>query len=407
MAENFYLRVCGDRLEWLLLDDTTGIVRFRGDGDFATFTEMIRDMSWSGPSRVMLAGEDILLTRARVPSRQQRQILQAVPYMVEESLATDVDQCHFAVGPRDETGEVSVAVIDRSRFESVLEMLAEAGIKPASVTPDVLHIPAAGTTSVLIDGDRASVRTGRFSGFAAEQSLLPTAVSLLGDETASLALYVHPSQHQSFQLYLSQIEAEFPGEVSVEELEYSPFEFLCRSFDDSAINLLQGEFRVEDDTRKRSTGWRTVAVLAACAFGLQVMLLIGQGIYLDIKASQYERQAKALYAEVFPGDHNVSNIRLRWRAHIEASSGEPDSVFFDLFSRSARSLPGSQLELENVNFNENRGDLILQLSAPRYDAFDKYAQTLRKAGLDVQIGTINQDANVVKGSIRVKPMTGS
>lgn len=408
MAENFYLRVCGERLEWLLLDEVSGIVRFRGDGDFATFTDMIRDMSWSGSTHVLVAGEEVLLTWARIPSKQPRQILQALPYMVEEKLANDVDQCHFAAGSRDEQGNVSVAVIKRARLESLLEMLDEAGLKPASVTPDVMHVPGAGDARVLVDGDRALLRTGRLSGLAVEQSLLPTAINLLdADNMTSLEIYVHPSQRQAFQMHLSQIEAEFTGEITTEELAYSPFEFLCRSFDADAIDLLQGEFRVEEDTRRSSGGWRNVALLAACAFGLQIMLLVGRGIYLDVKASQYQHEAKALYEQIFPGEHNVRNIRLRWQGHLDAASGKPTGVFFDLFSKSAQGLSGSPLKLENVNFSESRGDLILQLTGPRYDAFDHYAETLRRAGLDVQIGTINQDANVVKGSVRVKPITGS
>lgn len=408
MAEDFYLRVCGDRLEWLLLDQDSGIVRLRGDGDFATFSDRIRDMSWTGSTRVLVAGEEILLTRASIPSKQQRQILQALPYMVEENLATDVEQCHFAAGPRDAEGNVSVAVINKTRLQSMLEMLGEAGIKPNSVTPDVMHVPGAEDARVLVDGDRALMRTGRTGGMAMEQALLPTVVNLLGADTVtSLAIYVHPSQHQAFEMYLSQIAADFAGDIDTRELEYSPFEFLCRSFDKDAINLLQGEFKVEEDTRRNASGWRSVAILAACAFGLQLMLLVGRGIYLDVKANQYQHEARALYAEIFPGEHDVQNIRLHWQAHLDQASGKPTGVFFDLFSTSAQKLPGSQLKLENVNFSQSRGDLILQLTAPRYDAFDKYAEALRKAGLDVQIGTINQDANIVKGSIRIRPITGS
>lgn len=405
MAEQFYIRVRDDQLEWLLLDDASGVVRLRGAGDFATFEDMIRDMSWDGRTRVFLPGEDVLLTEANVPSKQPRQILQAIPFMVEEDLATDVDQCHFAAGPRNEQGNVSVAVVSRKKILSLLEMLAEAGIKPEMVTPDVLHLPHDHETSVLVDGDRALVRTGDFSGFVLEQSLLPTAISLLDEAAgASVTVHVHPSQSHAFQMYLSQIEAESSGKISTHELDCSPFEYLCRSFDPTAINLLQGEFRVEEDNRASAGGWRSVAILAACAFGLEVMLLVGRGIYLDVQTSQYQREARAMYASVFPNDHNVRNLRLQWRAHISAGSGQPTGIFFDLFGKSAQRLAGSNLTLENINYSENRGDLIMQMTAPRYDAFDNYAQALRKDGLNVQIGTISQDGGSVRGSIRVKPI---
>lgn len=406
MAENLYLRIYrGDEaphLEWLALDEASGVVRFRGAGNFTEFTDLTREMSWSGEVRVMLPGEELLLTHAAIPSKQQRQVLQAIPYMVEESLASDIDECHFAAGPRDETGKVSVAVINHDYLRQTLAQLAAAGIRPTSVTPDVLHVPASSGTSILVDGERSLIRTGRYRGLAVDESLLPVAVNLLGESAGNLVVYLHPSREQAFQLYQSQIEADVAGEVSVEALDYTPFEFLCRSFDTHAINLLQGEFKVEDSRRRQSSAWRNVAVLAGCAFGLQVMLLIAQGIYLDVKASQYEREARGLYADVFPSDKNVRDIRRRWEAHLSAGSGQPTGAFFDLFSRAAEKLPGSKLNLENINFNEARGDLILQFSASQYDAFDKFAQALRKLGMTVDIGTISQDEDIVKGSIKIR-----
>lgn len=404
MAENLYVRVAGDMFEWLLMDEGSRVVRVRGEGDFATFTDLIHELGWAGRTRVLLASESVLLTHAAVPSRQARQVLQAVPYMVEESLATDVDRCHFAVGPRDETGQVSVAVVDKARMESLVSLLSDIGLHISSVTPDVLHVPWNGGASVLVGPGRVCVRTGKFRGFATEIDLLPTVVSLL-DEPArdSLHIRVHPAQKESFGLYLSQIEAEYQGDIQLEELDCSPFEFLCRSWDATALNLLQGEFKVEDEHTNSYRGWRVAGILAASAFALQVMLLVGRGIYLDVMASQYDHEAHDLYAQVFPQDHNVSgDLMRRWQSHLAAGSGQPTGVFFDLFSKAAGHLPGTNLTLENVNYSESRGDLILQLSAPRYDAFDGFAQTLRKNGLDVEIGTISQDADAVKGSIKVR-----
>jgi len=408
MTEKLYLRLGDHRVEWILLDNGSGEVRLRGEGEIAEFADLTREITWSGGTHVLLRTEEALLTHAAVPSRQRRQILQALPYMVEEDLATDVEACHFAVGPRNEAGEVSVAVIDKARLSWWLERLAEAGIRPASVTPDALHVPAGPGTSLLVDGNRAIFRTGPFSGFGMELELLPTAMGLLdASHLGSLRVYIHPAQRQDFQLYLSQIEAEFPGEIEVEEISAPPFEFLCRGFDASSIDLLQGEFEVAEDRQENGNSWRSAAILAACALGLHLMLTFGQGIYLDVKAQQYAREAAALYTAVFPADRNVRDVRGRWQAHLAVGRGQATGAFFDVFTETARYLPGSDLVLENVNFNESRGDLILQLAAPRYDQFDLFAQTLRKSGLVAEIGTINQDADTVKGSIKVRSLAGN
>jgi type II secretory pathway component PulL len=102
MAENLFLRLCrlepGEapqpkepQLEWMLLDETSGIVRFKGQGSVAEFAALRDQLIFGGRTYVMIQGEDVLLTSAVVPSKQARQILQAVPYVIEEQLASDVE----------------------------------------------------------------------------------------------------------------------------------------------------------------------------------------------------------------------------------------------------------------------------------------------------------------------------
>jgi hypothetical protein len=55
-----------------------------------------------------------------------------------------------------------------------------------------------------------------------------------------------------------------------------------------------------------------------------------------------------------------------------------------------------------VNYNESRGDLVLQLETARSDGLIAYSQTLDKAGYDAVIGTINQGEESVKGSVKIK-----
>ncbi len=401
MAENMYLRIMEDEAMWLLLDDESGVVRLRGEGDLATFAELTRNISWSGQTRVLLPAEQVLLTTATIPAKQRRQMLAAIPYVVEESLATDVEHCHFAAGAR-QGAETGIAVIEQERLRHLLDRLDQVGIVPSSVTPDVLHLPLAGTVTILVDGPRALLRQSSTRGLGQELSLLPVSTSLLGAETQQLVVYVHPSEQQSTQLYLSQVEASFAGEVEVVALEETPFEFLCRSFDVQAIDLLQGKFSIVGHEAERRSGWRAVGVVAAVAFVLQVGLLLAEGIYLNVKAGQYGKEAGELYAEVFPADRDVRDMRRRWQAHLGGGHGNARGEFLTLFGDVSRHLGSSNLILENVNFNESRGDLILQLVGPGSEQFVAFAQTLGGGGIGAEVGAISQDGGSARGSIKIR-----
>ncbi|MEX2490102.1 MAG: type II secretion system protein GspL [Pseudomonadales bacterium] len=408
MAENLFLRLTEDQLEWILLDDASGIVRIRGKGTFGEFEEMTSELSWPDSVCLMIGGEEVLLSSARVPGKQRRQLLQAVPYMVEEQLATDVEKCHFAIGDRSADGEVSVAIVDRQWLRSCLKRLNEAGLYPRQVVIDTLLVPMASAVTVMMDGQRVLVRTGAFSGFCIEKSMFSTAVSLLDEQQRSdLTVLVHSDDQEELQLQLSELHAEMDLSPQVQVLDYPPFESLCRNFgqipDRNMLNLLQGEFEVEEETRSGSNAWRFAAILAACAFVLHLSLMTAQAVYLDIQGRQMEAEARALYKDIFPDDRNVRDMRRRWRARLAGEVSGESGDFMSLFKDAARHLPDSNLLLNNVNYNESRGDMVLQLEAARSEDLVRFSQTLSKLGLDADIGTISQEQGGVNGSIRVRP----
>ncbi len=401
MAEDLFVRLVNDeRVEWLVLDEGSGIVRFRGHGDWSDLEAMGREMDWNGRTHVIAPAETVLLTRATVPSKQMRQVLQAVPFMVEESLASDVDDCHFAIGDRLPGGAVSVAVIDRDRLSFWLERLRAADVPPSTITTEIDHVrqPASGVRVMVLD--EGALIVGEESRLLVDLPALPTALSLAGD-LDGIEIQVPDGDADAVSMYTTQIEAE-QGTVNVVELDYSPFEQMCRDFSASAINLLQGEFKVEEKRRERRNPWPAVATLAACAFGLHIMLLIVQGVYMDVKATQYESEARALYADVFPNDRNVRDLRRRWQSRIRAGSGQGGDEFIDVFAEAARQIPGSNLRLENVNFNESRGDVSLQLVAGQSSEFVRFSRMLSESGLDAEVGTISQIDDGARGNIRIR-----
>jgi len=353
-----------------------------------------------------------------VPSKQPRQILQAVPFIVEESLAQDVEDCHFAIGDRNSAGDVNVAIIDRELLQQRLNLLKELLIQPSIITCDVLQLNALqknalqknvgqaeqeNSCQVLLEADRALIRYSHDLGFAVPAHSLAMALTLVPQENkAQLHIAMSDPDDEAFALTLAQINAELEQPADITALDYHPFEQLCRHFDTAAVNLLQGQFRVEIKRASRPGSWRSVAILAASVFAVHVLLMLGQGLYFGGKADRLEAEALALYTDVFPNDRNVRDLKRRWRAHLGESNGASGAAFLDLFAGAAKLLPSGSVTLNNVNYNESRGDLVLQLETVRSDGLIAYSQTLDKAGYDAVIGTINQGEESVKGSVKIK-----
>jgi general secretion pathway protein L len=146
---------------------------------------------------------------------------------------------------------------------------------------------------------------------------------------------------------------------------------------------------------------------------LHLSLLLGQGIYLDLTGDQYALEVNTLYGEVFPNDRNdrndrnVRDVRRRWGAHINGGGGLDDGQFLSLFRETAAQLPGSKLTVNNINYNKSRGDLILQLTAAQSEHLVSFSELLNKIGLQAEIGTISQQDDSVRGSVKIKSFGGA
>ena len=412
MLENLYLRLSESGVEWSLFDPAGGEVSARGSGDFDSLAELVEARQWEGEVIVLISASCVTLHQVNIPSKQPRQIRQAVPYAIEESLAVDTEDCHFALGQRASNGDIAVAVVSRGLFESWLDKLVDMGIPASFVAIDALQVPlfadrSQPRTTALIERNGVLMRTDDEKGYFLDRGQLASGISFLPeDKRASLDLWLLPEMQSEIDLAVNQMAAEFDTEIQIEPIDLSAFEFLCRNVNEQTINLLQGKYQVERKTSKNSSVWRSAAMLCGCALLLHLIMVTGQAIYLDMTATRYEAEARALYADVFPRDRNVTDIRRRWQSHLRGGKSDEGDKFVGLFSTAAGSLAGSSLILNNVNFNENRGDLILQLEAPRSEQLVLYSQTLSKLGLDAEIGTISQENNAVRGSIKVKSLGG-
>ncbi|MDK1024109.1 MAG: type II secretion system protein GspL [Gammaproteobacteria bacterium] len=431
MAENLFVRLPDsddiEYLQWLLLDEASGVVRARGEGIPDELAGFVQDTHWTGTTIVLVPSEQVLLTSANVPSKKARQIVQALPFVIEEQLAVNVERMHLAMGDRTELGEIRVAAVESEIIARWLELLDDTGLSPGIMVPDVLCVPGgripggripggSDEVNILLDGQRALCRIGLSEGFAVDRDQLSIFLGLLDDAEGAASgdesdksenkrgFRVYSDQTDAQQVLYAQWQAELAGALQHEPLDYQPFETLCREYHSKyAINLLQGEFKPQIADSSSRANWGSVAALVLVGFLLHVSSLVGQGIFLNTQAEQYKEQAQQLYKKVFPNDRNVRDLRRRWQSHLNSSgNSKVSNDFLSMFSAAASELKNSRLQLDNVNFNQKRGDLILQLRAPSSDQLVAYSQKITAAGLRSEIGTINQEADSVKGSIRIR-----
>lgn len=394
-------------VSWALLDDSGLPLAGGTEQDLA---EQLDD--FTGEVVATVPASAILRTQAEVPSRQHRQIVQAVPFVVEEQLAMDVEECFFALGGRAASGAIAVAITDRGNMLRWQEQLADLGLAAsarsatcAKLLPRSELLPATAGVEALVNGDHTLVRWADGMSLEIDTAQLAMTIALL-DNSQKPHINIHVAEHEqaSIELQLRELEASEPTPPQLIPLEGSASSWLYHNYlhakNLDPINLFQGEYKVEVKQPGDNLVWRSIAGLAGCALAMHLLSLLGQGIYLSVQADDYQSAYQTLYQEVFPADRNVRDYRRRWNRHLGQDS--TSNEFLSLFARSTASLGEAGLTLRNINFNESRGDLVIQVLAGRSEALVEYAETLTQQGMIVEIGTISQDGAGVQGSIRVK-----
>lgn len=122
---------------------------------------------------LVLHAFDVTLLDVSLPRVGGARLASALPGIVEERLAGDIEHAHVVASPRQSDGRATAAVVDRALLRRALDLFERAGHRVTAVTPHALALPQEpGTWFVAGLGDAAAIRWGSVQGGAV--GLVPT-----------------------------------------------------------------------------------------------------------------------------------------------------------------------------------------------------------------------------------------
>jgi len=364
-------------------------------------------------ARVLLLAPsmDVLLLQADVPPVNQKKLLNAVPYALEEQLIDDVDNQHFATGSRNDAGLLNTAVVEDELMKDWLIQLRAVGIQVNMIIPDVLATPYAdGQWTLFLEDHSAMLRTGPQSGLAMDASN----ASLLYESALRLAQESPPKKVQVYDFrtvsdgqsnpWLPQTESsqDEPLEIEIIQPGEPAIGLLAASLvEQQAINLLQGEYSHREQIGKL---WRPWRLAAGFLVGLLVLQLL-QGVMvqsqLENELSHLRNQINEHYMQTFPDAKRVVNARAQMESKLKAlrgggSSGE--DAFLALLEQVSKPLSQAH-DVKLTRFAYRVGKLNVTLKINNLQQLDQLKQTLAANGdLVVDI----QSASSRKGKVEAR-----
>ena len=366
---------------------------------------------------VIVPGELVLLTAVNIPSRQMRQIKQALPYMVEELIADNIEEVHMALPatkPVDDAA-LPVAVVRHELLINWLDQLYQHGIKPDRIFPDSLTTPwREHSRSFFVSGERVLYRDGLFSAQVFFRAQAPNLLPLLAQQFAAqlsselgaVPRYLLGSGSDDFEA-LSELKPLLIEQlrVDVETVEFAETsaEVLAAQAvrqRDEIINLLQGGYKVQrHDSAAR---WRKTAIVAAIGLLIYTGVTAGSGIWFNWHADRLENETFALYRQLFPQERRVVSPRKQMQAHLGGGSGVTGASAMPLLSKSAIGLRNNNVQLDELRYSQQKNDLQIQLRVPSMDVLDRIKQQLNGVGLSVEINSATQRGKETLGRLHIQ-----
>ena len=413
MSEYLVIRLAGDHqaVEWVLVDSD-------GTRRSGLMTGSIEQAAAAVGGHAVIAlvpAVDLLSTTVHMPVRSVSKVRVALPFALEENLAEDVENLHFAVGTRQENNRLPVVVVARSKLDDWLGRLSAAGIEPAILVPEnhgLAKIP--GTLSVLIDGDSVMFNDGADVDFVM-QDVKPSDVlefaGQLGEsqtehEENSGHLIVFCNAEQDEQLSHDWIALR--SELHSVDVNVLPDGVLPKLGVTVAaghgVNLLQGDYGKATEYSSLLRPWKVAAALLL-SLGLVAMALKGVGYYQLLQdESTLSAQFAAEYRLIRPDDTReivdpaatVDSLR----RSLGASSG-PQVFLPSLVELGTAMAADSEAVLESISYRA--GVINLRLTVPDVATLDRIQKAVSVSGrFQASIQSTDQIADKIDGRIQIR-----
>lgn len=335
-----------------------------------------------------IPGQYVRALKAPIPNKNKT-LLNSLPFIIEESISTPIEQMHVASGLFD-NNKIEAFAIPHEQMLFWIQLFDDAGIEIMTITPDYqllnndLHpnIAWQDKNQVLINSDtlQASLSITFFK--ALSYKLFP--------ETPDLIFYG---------------EAAPLKEMRFETQKKPLLEVFARNFSrkQPPVNLLQGQYKRQNNILRYLDAFKGTLI----ALVILILILFAGVVLENIKLKQsiqkIDQTMTQIYKESFPQAQRIINPLSQMKAQINQLSKQSNrNTFIKWLAITAPILEHHRMTLLNLRFSESPPSLRLQLQALSYNAMEELNTEMKESGLQAELGALVKNQQNVTGVLTVK-----
>jgi len=393
----------GDIVAWSVVDRRNG-ARLRDgrlEADEALDENAIGDVE---RTLVLLPGEHIHLSRLSIPARSEREARQAVPYLVEDEIASRLAETTVLPGPRGEDERRWVAAVDTALLARWRDRLSPLVVRPAFLVPDSLVAAEPGATLTLYDrGDSilfaCDADTETASGPVAgvmDTALFGSVVQPLVQAAGSGEIAVS----RSLGLTGANFRAIGQGELDLRAsaMPADRLTGLPRLFGEAMVSTMDWSGLMQP--LRRPVIMATGLLLAFC------VLLGGETVYFRVQAERFEVATIEQFNYAIPDFGRpviAAEAERLLAARVARLDGDGTSVFLQLLSAlDDLTSESERIRVDHVRYDPDRNALSVGATYTDFSDFDALSARADRFGLQLEDGGAREGASGIEGEFVVR-----
>lgn len=319
----------------------------------------------------------------------KKALLSSLPFIIEESLSTPIEQMHVVPGKFD-NNQIEAFAIPHEQMQFWIQLFQNAGIEILTITPDYQllqndphsDIAWQERTQVLINTDmlQASLSISFFN--ALSYKLLPEIPDLIYyGETA-------PLTEINFVTKSKPLLETFARQFSMKR---------------PPVNLLQGQYKRQNNILRYLDIFKGSLIALASMVIILFAGVILENITLKQSIQKIDNSMTEIYRESFPQAQRIINPLSQMKAQINQLSTQSNrDTFIKWLAITAPILKQHSLTLLNLRFSESPPSLKLQLQANSYNSMEQLNIDIKESGLQAELGALVKNQQNVTGVLTVK-----
>ena len=350
---------------------------------------------------LLIPDTDVSLAQTQIPSKNKKQMLQALPFALEESLAEDVDNLHFSAYRETEDSKVKAAIIKHERLGFWIDLLKSHDVNVHYILPAIFALPIETQGwSVNISDEEAQIRQSTFDGFVCSLDVLDYILPSELEENPPEALYVSGDSLRITRLIQGK-EIEIHAGKAPSLVQYSDI------LPTLELNLLNNYSRGESALKNINwSPWKPVVAIG----GLLLLTWLGMGLWQNkqsqLKLDSIEAEISKVYRSTVPNgnlkdaDQQLSSMN---SLSSQLQGGLVDTSVSPLPSIASvapmlKQFP--KMTVKELLYKNNK--LQMKVETPNLGMLDQFKQTAGKLQLAVEIGSSKTTADSVASTLIIQ-----